>query len=139
VSWLLDTCVICEPGQKHPAARVLAWLDEQPEEMLYLSVLTLGEIRKGIARLPAGTKRRRLAHWLEHDLRERFSGRILPVDEETADLWGCLQAAAEARGRPLPTLDCQLAATAMAHGLTLVTRNTNDFGTTGVELFDPWA
>jgi predicted nucleic acid-binding protein len=72
-------------------------------------------------------------------LRERFSGRILPVNEETADLWGCLQAAAEARGRPLPTLDCQLAATAMVHGLTLVTRNTDDFATTGVELFDPWA
>jgi predicted nucleic acid-binding protein len=138
VSWLLDTCVICEPGQKRPSARVLAWLDEQPEEMLYLSVLSLGEIRKGIARLPAGIKRRRLAYWLEHELRERFSGRILPVDEETADLWGCLEGAAEARGQPLPTLDCQLAATAMAHGLTLVTRNTCDFGATGVKLFDPW-
>jgi hypothetical protein len=138
VSWLLDTCVICEPGQKRPSGRVMAWLDEQPEEMLYLSVLTLGEIRKGIARLPDGTKRRRLAQWLEHDLRERFAGRILPVDEEAADLWGRLQAAAEARGRPLPTLDCQIAATAMAHGLTLVTRNTNDFDITGLELFDPW-
>jgi hypothetical protein len=138
VSWLLDTCVICEPGQKRPSARVMAWLDEQPEEMLYLSVLTLGEIRKGIARLPAGTKRRRLTQWLEHDLRERFAGRVLPVDEEAAELWGRLQAAAEARGRPLPTLDCQFAATAMAHGLTLVTRNTNDFDIAELERFDPW-
>lgn len=116
----------------------MAWLDEQPEEMLYLSVLTLGEICKGIARLPAGTKRRRLTQWLEHDLRERFAGRVLPVDEEAADLWGRLQAAAEARGRPLPTLDCQIAATAMAHGLTLVTRNTNDFDIAELERFDPW-
>lgn len=116
----------------------MAWLDEQPEEMLYLSVLTLGEIRKGIARLPDGTKRRRLAQWLEHDLRERFAGRILPVDEDAADLWGRLQAAAEGRGWPFPTLDCQIAATAMVHGLTLVTRNTNDFDITGLELFDPW-
>jgi predicted nucleic acid-binding protein len=139
VSWLLDTCVICEPAHKQPSPRVLAWMDEQPEETLHLSVLTLGEIRKGIARLPAGPKRKRLERWMEHDLRERFTGRILEVDAEAADLWGRLQAQADARGRPLPTLDSLLAATALARGLRLVTRNSPDFSATGVELLDPWA
>lgn len=138
MSWLLDTCVICEPTQKQPAARVLAWLDEQPEETLYLSVITLGEIRKGTARLPAGSKRKRLESWLDHDLRDRFTGRILEIDAEIADLWGRLQARAETRGRPLPTLDSLLAATALARGLSLVTRNTPDFSPTGVDLLDPW-
>ncbi len=138
MSWLLDTCVICEPGRKRPSAPVLAWLDGQPEEMLFLSVLTFGEIRKGIARLPAGARRRRLARWLDHDLRERFSGRILPVDLATADLWGSIQAAAETRGRPMPMLDGLLAATAIAHRMTLVTRNAGDFEGSGVELIDPW-
>lgn len=114
-------------------------MDEQPEETMHLSVLTLGEIRKGIARLPAGPKRKRLEHWLEHDLAERFSGRIIPVDAESADLWGRLQARAEGQGRTLPTLDSLLAATAMSRGLTLVTRNTADFSLTGAELLDPWA
>ncbi len=138
MSWLLDTCVICEPTQKKPSPQVLAWLDRQPEEEFYLSVLTFGEIRKGIARLPAGPKRKRLERWLEQDLRERFTGRILGVDAEIADLWGRLQGHADNRGRPLPTLDSLLAATALAKGLSLVTRNTPDFSATGVELLDPW-
>ena len=138
MSWLLDTCVICEPVQKSPSSRVLAWLDGQPEESLHLSVLTLGEIRKGAARLPAGPKRKRLEHWLEHVLAERFSGRILSIDVEAADLWGRMQAQAEKHGHPLPTLDSLLAATALAHGLILVTRNSRDFAETGAELHNPW-
>ena len=138
MSWLLDTCVICEPTRKQPSARGLAWLDERPEESLYLSVLTLGEIRKGTARLTAGAKRRGLEHWLEQDLPERFAGRILPIDAATADLWGRLQARAEHKGRPLPTLDSLLAATALAHGLIVVTKNTGDFESTDAELLNPW-
>jgi predicted nucleic acid-binding protein len=138
MSWLLDTCVICEPVSKRPAARVLRWMDEQPEESLYLSVLTLGEIRRGAARLPIGAKRRALERWLEHDLAERFVGRILPVDQEAADLWGRLLAGAETKGHPLPTLDSLLAATALTHGLTLVTRNAADFWPTGVDLLNLW-
>lgn len=138
MTWLLDTCVICEPTRQQPSTRVLAWLDEQPEESLYLSVLTLGEIRKGTARLPPGTKRRRLERWLEQELADRFAGRILPVDALTADCWGRLQAQAEHKGHPLPTLDSLLAATALAHGLTMVTNNTGDFEATDVELHNPW-
>ncbi len=138
MSWLLDTCMICEPTRSRPTARVMDWLRERPEESLYLSVLTLGEIRHGCARLPPGSKRKALERWLEHDLPERFSGRILSLDQEAADLWGRLQARAEGRGRPLPTLDSQLAATAMVHGLILVTRNTSDFDATGAELLNPW-
>lgn len=138
MSWLLDTCVICEPVCKRPSARVLRWMDEQPEESLYLSVLTLGEIRRGAARLPAGPKRRTLERWLEHDLADRFAGRILPIDGPVADLWGRLLADAETKGHPLPTLDSLLAATALTHGLVLVTRNTADFAPTGAELLDPW-
>jgi predicted nucleic acid-binding protein len=138
VSWLLDTCVICEPTRKAPSPRVSAWLDGQSEESLYLSVLTLGEIRKGVSALPAGPKRKRLERWLAHDLVERFAGRILPVDAGVADVWGRIQATAETKGRPLPTLDSLLAATAMAHGLVLTTRNTSDFAPTGVDLINPW-
>lgn len=138
MSWLLDTCVICEPTRKSPSPRVSLWLDGQPEESLYLSVLTLGEIRNGVAVLPAGPKRKRLERWLAQDLVERFAGRILPVDAEVADAWGRLQATAETKGRPLPTLDSLLAATAMAHGLVLATRNTSDFALTGVDLVNPW-
>ncbi|MBI2813668.1 MAG: type II toxin-antitoxin system VapC family toxin [Opitutae bacterium] len=138
MNWLLDTCVICEPTQARPSPRVLNWLREQPEETLHLSVLTLGEIRRGCSRLPAGPKRRALEHWLDRDLAERFAGRILPLDTPAADLWGRMLAGAEAKGRALPTLDSLLAATALAHGLSLVTRNVADFATTGAELFNPW-
>lgn len=138
MSWLLDTCVICEPTRKSPSPRVSAWLDGQPEESLYLSVLTLGEIRKGVALLPVGPKRKNLEHWLAHDLVERFAGRILPVDAGVADIWGRRQGAAETKGRPLPTLDSLLAATALANGLTLVTRNTANFAGPGAEVLNPW-
>lgn len=138
MSWLLDTCVICEPTRSRPSARVLAWLREQPEESLYLSVLTLGEIRHGCARLRAGPKRKALERWLEHDLVERFTGRILSVDGSAADQWGRLLARAEAKGRSLPTLDSLLAATALAHGLAVATRNTDDFADTGAEVVNPW-
>jgi toxin FitB len=138
VSHLLDTCVLCEPTRPRPSARVLEWLRAQPEETLFVSVLTLGEIRRGAALLPAGPKRRALERWLERDLPERFAGRILGVDPEAADLWGRMVARAEAKGRPLPTIDSLLSATALSRGLTLATRNTADFAATGVELVDPW-
>lgn len=138
MSWLLDTCVICEPTRTKPSPRVLGWLRAQPEESLYLSVLTLGEIRRGCVRLPAGPKRKALARWLEHDLAERFAGRILGIDASIADWWGRLQAGADVKGLPLPALGSLLAATALAHGLRVVTRNTSDFTATGAEMLNPW-
>lgn len=138
MSYLLDTCVLCEPTRAKPSSRVLSWLAEQSEEALFLSVLTLGEIRKGAALLAVGPKRRALERWLDYDLPERFAGRILEIDVEAVDLWGRMIATAERNGRPLPTLDSLLASTALSRGLTLVTRNTADFAATGAELFDPW-
>ncbi|HEX3729142.1 MAG TPA: type II toxin-antitoxin system VapC family toxin [Opitutaceae bacterium] len=139
MSWLLDTCVLSEPVQRNPSARVLAWLDQQEDEMLHVSVLALGEIRQGAARLPPGPRRRRLEQWLDRDLRTRFSGRILAVDGPVADRWGRLQAETEAKGRPMPSIDGLIAATALAHGLRVVTRNVDDFAASAVEIFNPWS
>ena len=135
MSWLLDTCVISEPARKAPDAKVVQWLAEQAEEELFLSVLTLGELRKGAALLPDGRKRRQILQWLQRDIRQRFEGRILPVDETVSLAWG--QLLADAR-RPVPAIDSLIAATAVAHYLTLVTRNIGDMAGTGAEAFNPW-
>ena len=136
MSWLLDTNVISEPHQRTPNRDVMAWLDAQPESELFLSALTLGELQHGAALFPAGTKRHRLLNWINNDLRQRFARRILPVDERVSLMWGNLRAAHWRQ--PLPTIDSLLAATALAHGLTLATRNTADMARTGVSLCNPW-
>lgn len=136
MSWLLDTIVISEPHQRTPNRDVTAWLDAQPESEMFLSALTLGELQHGAALLPAGPKRQRLLNWINNDLRQRFAGRILPVDERVSLAWGNLRAAHWRQ--PLPTIDSLIAATALAHGLTLATRNTADMARTGVSLFNPW-
>lgn len=138
MSWLLDTCVISEATKKAPQPRVVAWLDEQNEAEFYLSVLTLGEIEKGIARLRHSQQKRRLVHWLRSEVVARFAGRILSVDEEVARVWGRMLADAETRGRSLPTVDSLIAATAVVRHLVVVTRNTSDMRATGVEILDPW-
>lgn len=136
--FLLDTNVISELVKRRPEARVVRWVEAADERLLYLSVLTLGEIRKGVAAL--GNRRRRavLEAWLETSLPSRFAGRILPVDEAVAGRWGAISAAAAAKGRPLPVLDSLLAATALCHDLTLVTRNTADMAGTGTVVLNPW-
>ncbi len=135
MNWLLDTCVLSEPARKTPDAKVVQWLADQAEEELFISVLTLGELRKGAALLPDGRKRRQILQWLKQDIRQRFEGRILPVDETVLLTWGQLLADA---GRPLPAIDSLIAATAVAHHLTLVTRNIEDMAGTGAEVFNPW-
>ena len=135
MSWLLDTCVLSEPARKTPDPRVVRWLADQAEEALFISVLTLGELWKGAALLPDGRKRRQIRLWLQRDIRQRFEGRILPVDEAVALAWGELLAEA---GRPLPTIDSLIAATAVAHQLTVATRNTEDMADTGAAVFNPW-
>lgn len=136
MSYLLDTNVLSELRRKTPVPAVAAWMSQRPARSLFLSVLTLGEIRKGIDSLQDIPKRQVLNDWLETDLPAYFQGRILPVDQLVGDRWGRLLAKA---GRPLPTIDSLLAATAAAHGLCMVTRNTRDFEGLGIDLFNPWS
>lgn len=138
MSFLLDTGVVSELVRKSPSAAVLRWLDGQEEGSLYLSVLTIGEIEKGIARLPASTRRSRLQSWVRRDLVERFGGRLLPIDTRTAARWGAISGESENRGRPLPVIDCLIAATAQVHGLAVATRNVGDFERCGATCVNPW-
>jgi toxin FitB len=136
--YLLDTNCISELVRIKPEPTVVAWIESVDENQLFLSVLTLGEIRKGLAALPQERRRTRLESWLETDLRARFAGRILPVDVAVADRWGLLAATAKRKGSPLSTVDGLLAATALRHDLTLVSRNVNDFTDTGVRTLNSW-
>lgn len=136
--YLLDTNILSEGVKLRPDARVKAWVDATDEQLLHVSVLTLGEIRKGIESLPASSRRATLESWLIQDLVVRLAGRILQVDEEVADRWGRLAGKAKAENRSLPAVDGLLAATALEHNLTLVTRNTRDVLLTGVPVFNPW-
>ena len=136
--YLLDTNCISEVVRAHPEPRVLSWLEATDERLLYLSVLTLGEIRKGVAGLPQSKRRRRLESWLELELQARFSGRVLPIDAAIADRWGILTVEAKQEGLGIATIDGLLAATALHFNLTLVSRNVNDFASTPVLLLDPW-
>ena len=138
MSWLLDTCVVSEMVRPTPAPAVVDWLGSCAEESLYLSVLTLGEIRKGVAKLEDSARRTRLEAWLRHDLPDRFAGRVLPVDHPVAAIWGRLCGEAERGGSPLPVIDSLIAATALHHGLTVLTRNTRDLERCGAACFDPW-
>jgi toxin FitB len=135
MSYLLDTNILSETIRKRPNRSVITWLDQVPGEALFISVLTLGEIRKGIETLTDQRRRETLRLWLEHDLPEWFEGRVLPVDREVADRWGRLLAAA---GKPVPTIDSLLAATALHHALRLVTRNARDFNYHGLEVINPF-
>ena len=136
--YLLDTNCISEVVRAHPEPRVLSWLEATDERLLYLSVLTLGEIRKGVAGLPQSKRRRRLESWLELELQARFSGRVLPIDAAIAERWGILTAEAKQKGLGIATIDGLLAATALHFNLTLVSRNVNVFASTPVLLLDPW-
>jgi predicted nucleic acid-binding protein len=136
--YLLDTNCISEPTREKPEPRVLSWLDAVDESQLFLSVLTLGEIRKGASALPESRRRSHLETWIESQIKVRFSGRVLPVGEEIAERWGGLAAEAKIRGRSLPVLDGLLAATALHHNLILVSRNITDFLITRVPILNPW-
>ena len=135
MSYLIDTNVISELARPKPAKAVLAWFDSPPSEALNISVLTLGEIRKGIEQMPDGTRREKLRVWLEHDLIEWFGDRVLPIDIAVSDRWGRLVAQ---MGRPVPSIDSLLAATALHHELRMVTRNQKDFDYPGLEVVNPW-
>ena len=135
---LVDTCVVSESVRARPDPKVLAWLGEQQEADLYLSVLTIGELVKGIARLGESRRRAELTAWFEEDLARRFGARVLPVCAEVAALWGELQARAELCGKKMPVVGGLIAATALHHGLAVATRNGSDMAASGVGIVDPW-
>jgi predicted nucleic acid-binding protein len=136
--FLLDTNVVSELVKPKPDDRVRRWIEETNESILFLSVLTLGEIRNGVQRLRSGRRRGRLESWLQVDLPSRFQDRILPIDSAIADRWGRVSAIAAEKGKPVPVIDGLLAATAIHHNLTLVTRNSSDVSGTGVPTLNPW-
>ncbi|AZV18563.1 MULTISPECIES: type II toxin-antitoxin system VapC family toxin [unclassified Mesorhizobium] len=135
---LLDTNVLSEVTRPAPDARVLNWLDRLDEDRSFISVVSIAEIRRGVALMDEGRKREALAEWLARDLPQRFEQRVLPVDEPVALAWGDLMGLAKRSGRGLSSMDGLIAATAIAQELTLATRNTKDFEGFGIELFDPW-
>ena len=135
---LLDTNVVSELISKRPNPAVLRWIDEIDAGAAYLSVVTVGEIRKGIEKLPESDRKGRLTRWLENDLMERFAGRILVIDVAVMLTWATLVSALERNGRPLPTMDSLIAAIALRNQCSLATRNAADFEDTGVALIDPW-
>jgi len=136
--YLLDTNVISELTKLQPEAKVVSWFHATNEELLYLSVLTIGEIRKGIDSLPRSNKRALLESWLVNDLVLRFAGRILDVNLDIAERWGLISAQAKMAGAPLAVVDGLMAATALHYNMILVTRNTKDVQVAGINMLNPW-
>lgn len=135
MSYLLDTNVISELARIRPSPAVVKWFEATPDDALHLSVLSVGEIRKGVEMLKSGARKEQLRLWLERDLPAWFAERILPITTSVADRWGRVAAAT---GRPLPAVDGLLAATALEHGLRIVTRNGVDFQVPGLAVVNPW-
>ena len=138
MSFLLDTNVVSEWVKPRPEPRVVGWLAEVDEDRVFISVVTLGELRHGIERLPTSRRRQRLDEWLRNELPLRFEGRVLPIDAAVVNAWGAIVAQRERTGRPIGTIDAFMAATAQVHDLTLVTRNASDFRSSVRTVFDPW-
>jgi predicted nucleic acid-binding protein len=136
--FLLDTNIPSELMRSIPDRRVKEWVYAQESASLYVSAVTIGELRKGFAILPESKRRRHLEEWFENHLIPLFAGRILPVTQSVADSWGVLDGMRQLSGRPLNTADGMIAATALVHGLTLVTRNVRDYDDLGVTIVNPW-
>lgn len=135
---LLDTCVISELVSKKPNPKVVEYVDLLDPEDVYLSVITVGEIVKGIEKLPKSKRRQDLQAWLKDDLLVRFEGNIAALDTDVLIEWGALIARLESAGKTMPAIDSLIAATALAKKMTLVTRNVSDFEGTNVEIMNPW-
>ena len=138
MTYLLDTNVISELIAKQPDADVVDWIDQLDPNVVYLSVITIGEIRKGIAKLPASKRRENLERWLFEDLLVRFHDHILPLDGNVLLAWGQLTGELAAKGINLPAIDSLIAATVLHYRYTLVTRNEADFQHTGITVVNPW-
>ena len=137
MKFLLDTCVLSELVKPLPDTSVLRWMGAQQEANLFVSAMTLAELHKGVAKLSASRRKNELHAWLTQ-LEAGFEARVLPFQTSTAQPWATMSANAEAQGKPLAAFDSIIAATALQHGLCLVTRNVKDFAATGVELLNPW-
>ena len=136
--FLLDTNIPSELIRARPEPRVGNWVYAKDEQSLYLSAVSIGELRRGFVILPASKRRTELERWFENDLVPRFSGQILPVTHSIADRWGILDGECQLKGVPLNTADGMIAATAQEHDLAVVTRNVKDFAGLGVTVFNPW-
>jgi predicted nucleic acid-binding protein len=139
MNYLLDTCVISEYTRREPDLNIIHWVDELDESRLFLSAITIGEIKRGIDLLPADSRRKQaLALWLNNGLLERFTGRIYPITIEVMLRWGTLYAQLETSGQTISTMDSLISATALYHQACIVTRNEDHFRPTGVEIINPW-
>ena len=137
--FLLDTNVLSETLRPVPTANVVAWLEAQGNESQFVSVVSIGELRRGAALLVRGSNRRtQLEHYIEIRTPQLFAHRVLPVTQAIAERWGIFDASRQAAGQPLGIADGLIAATAAEHGLTVVTRNVKDFGALGLQIFSPW-
>jgi len=136
---LLDTNVLSEVTKPRPDEGVLTWLHGLDEDRTFISIVSIAEIRRGVALMDSGRKRDALDEWLAHDLPQRFENRIILVEVPFALAWGDLMALAKRSGRGLASIDGLIAATAFAHNFTLATRNTKDFEGFGIDIIDPWA
>ncbi len=138
MKYLLDTCVISEVIKPQPNKHVISWLQKQNEDSLYLSVLTVGELEKGIEKAPNSARRKSLQLWVAEDLKKRFEGRIIPIDLAVAVKWGMIQGAAELSGKPMPAIDGLIAVSGLVHDCIVATRNISDMAQSSAELFNPW-
>jgi predicted nucleic acid-binding protein len=138
MNYLLDTCVLSEFTRRQPNQRVIDWLNTINEDQVFLSVITIGEIQHGIERLPGSHRKTELLVWLNDDLLQRFTGRVVDVDAQTMLLWGSLTARLETAGKPMSVMDALIAASAIQNNLILITCNTTDFLNSGVQLVNPF-
>src|SRR5687768_4257146 len=134
MKYLLDTCVISELVSKRPNSDVVEFVDSLDNDDIYLSVITIGEIIKGVEKLPKSKRKQELHTWLKEDLLSRFSGKIIPIDNDVITEWGLLTARLELAGTPMPAIDSLIAATALTYAFALVTRNVSDFDGSSVEI-----
>lgn len=138
MKYLLDTCVVSELSKPKPNSKVVSWITSHEEDNFYLSSITIGEIQRGISRLPESEKKTRLQEWLDDELINRFGGRIVGIGLNESKEWGRIQALAEKSGKKMPVFDGLIAAIGLVHGMAVVTRNENDMTASGVSMVNPW-
>lgn len=138
MNYLLDTCLISELAKSKPDEKVVDWVLSENETNFYVSVLTFGELHKGVEKLPESKKKEELQVWIEDELKNRFQNRIIGIDMRVSILWGKIQCLAGKNGKPMPAIDSLIAATGIAYKLTVVTRNVTDMEQSGVKLLNPW-